>query len=463
MNNRDLFRFLFESSQVDADTEATLREAEEASELKTRKTPLIKALKSIGIDGAEMQVDEVGAWLILPDAEAWHDAVKKLGSVEAMNVLAEEGWVCEFAGDVADTTEPPEYTINFLCIHTVEPSEQDKATPVDKLNKEVQSGSDTIIPKDQKARDKERAHGVKENQEEDHFGGAAEDALDNFTGYLKNCTDSQIQGVYNKEKKAGRRSEIRLTKAEAERRGITLDESKVNEADSILEDTESSVLPDESRQALLTSAKEINTPEDVKRFFTALITGGINFHPDTPFEDYTTKSGERSFTDEETAVLNAAMQKSFNVPGVDPYETGLKIFRSEIDPTIGGEDEIQTESRKIIEDETDQEFHTKQGAGIKTQWKTCFNDMSSCDGAKHLGPLEFQDNKGEWHDFEVMETPDKLVFGGAVNAGFLESGFLQKEEGESTDEALQELQSDLEVYYNDGPNYVSRIVVNQRM
>jgi hypothetical protein len=69
----------------------------------------------------------------------------------------------------------------------------------------------------------------------------------------------------------------------------------------------------------------------------------------------------------------------------------------------------------------------------------------------------------EWHVFEVMETPDKLVFGTHANIGFLESGYIMKEEGGSTDEALQEMLSDLETYYNDGPQYVSRIVVNERM
>lgn len=85
------------------------------------------------------------------------------------------------------------------------------------------------------------------------------------------------------------------------------------------------------------------------------------------------------------------------------------------------------------------------------------------DTAKHLGVLEFQDTTGEFHVFEVVETPEKLVFGSACNVGLLQSGFLVKEDGESTDAALQELLADLEVFYNDGARYVSRIVVNERM
>lgn len=77
--------------------------------------------------------------------------------------------------------------------------------------------------------------------------------------------------------------------------------------------------------------------------------------------------------------------------------------------------------------------------------------------------IEFQDNQGEWQHFIVIATKDRVVFGGACNVGFLESGFIVREDGESLDETLQEMLSDLEVYYNDGPQYVSRIVCNERM
>jgi hypothetical protein len=77
--------------------------------------------------------------------------------------------------------------------------------------------------------------------------------------------------------------------------------------------------------------------------------------------------------------------------------------------------------------------------------------------------VEFQDNAGEWHDFEVLKTPDRIVFGGCCNVGFLESGYILREEGETLDETLSEMLSDLETYYNDGPQYVSRIVCNECM
>ncbi|MBG6083195.1 hypothetical protein [Rubrivivax gelatinosus] len=45
---------------------------------------------------------------------------------------------------------------------------------------------------------------------------------DDFRSYLRACTDAQVQGVYEKEKAAGREEELELAQAEADRRGITL-------------------------------------------------------------------------------------------------------------------------------------------------------------------------------------------------------------------------------------------------
>lgn len=45
---------------------------------------------------------------------------------------------------------------------------------------------------------------------------------DDFAGYLRNCTDRQVRGCYEKEKAARRTGYVRLCKAEAERRGIEL-------------------------------------------------------------------------------------------------------------------------------------------------------------------------------------------------------------------------------------------------
>lgn len=80
-----------------------------------------------------------------------------------------------------------------------------------------------------------------------------------------------------------------------------------------------------------------------------------------------------------------------------------------------------------------------------------------------MSVLEFQDVKGEWHDFELLKTPERIVFGGYCNVGFFESGYIERESYESVDETLSELLADLETYYNEGPDYVSRIVCNECM
>lgn len=46
------------------------------------------------------------------------------------------------------------------------------------------------------------------------------DDIREFSGYLRNCTDAQVRGVYEKEKKAGRDVYVALTEIEAERRGL---------------------------------------------------------------------------------------------------------------------------------------------------------------------------------------------------------------------------------------------------
>jgi hypothetical protein len=95
---------------------------------------------------------------------------------------------------------------------------------------------------------------------------------------------------------------------------------------------------------------------------------------------------------------------------------------------------------------------------MKTTWKAI-----NTDTAEYVGIVEFQSDAGEYHDFEILKTDTHLVFGGSTNTGFLESGNMEIDSCFSLDENLQELVSDLEVYYNDGKEYVSRIVCNERM
>ena len=96
----------------------------------------------------------------------------------------------------------------------------------------------------------------------------------------------------------------------------------------------------------------------------------------------------------------------------------------------------------------------------KTQWAV--SDISK-EIKIRSNELEFQDDKGEWQHFHFIVTPSRVVFGGCCNVGFIESGYIEREDHESIDETLQEMLADIETYYNDGPNYVSRIVCNERM
>ena len=100
----------------------------------------------------------------------------------------------------------------------------------------------------------------------------------------------------------------------------------------------------------------------------------------------------------------------------------------------------------------------------KTEWTV--SDLTNAKPVvkpPRMSVLEFQDNTGEWHDFEILATPERVIFGGCCNVGFLESGYIVREDYKSLDETLQELSAELETYYNDGPAYVSRIVCNERM
>ena len=86
-------------------------------------------------------------------------------------------------------------------------------------------------------------------------------------------------------------------------------------------------------------------------------------------------------------------------------------------------------------------------------------NISDTANANYIGTLEIEGGES----FEVLETNERLVFGGACNAGFLESGYIMREDHESLDETLRELNDDLETFYRDGREYVSRIVCNERM
>ncbi len=437
----DILRFIFRDSQVDADVAASLSEAQSLERVTKQKAPLVKALKALGIETENMTVDELGCKLLIKDQDAYRTALTAIDSVEAMNSLADAGWVAGIAGDVADTTELPDYTINFLCLDVAEPSELTKAVSVGDLNKEVKSGSDV------------EPNPVAEDVGDDHQLRIAKQTLkmsDSGAKIMGGMTKDEARTFlksrgYSPQKIAnlenpGWSQEVVVTRTKPSDVIVGKPANESAEADGLLEDADAGApLTDEERSIapVLAAAEKIQTVDDVKRFFKALVDAGINFHPDTPFEDYEDRDHKRTFTDDEAALLNRAMEQVFSLPDIDPYEVGLEILRPAVDGL--GEDASDAVDKLIS----------------KTEWQA-----SDTTDAKHLGPLEIE---GAPNEFEILELPDRLVFGGPTNNTFLESGYLLKEDGESTDEALQELVAELEVYYRDGPSYVSRIVVNDRM
>jgi hypothetical protein len=91
---------------------------------------------------------------------------------------------------------------------------------------------------------------------------------------------------------------------------------------------------------------------------------------------------------------------------------------------------------------------------MKAQWKAI-----DTENAKYVGAIELE--SGQY--FEVVATENALVFGGACNVGFLQSGHMTLEGDETANAAMGELIDELETYYRDGAQYASRIVCNDRM
>ena len=66
--------------------------------------------------------------------------------------------------------------------------------------------------------------------------------------------------------------------------------------------------------------------------------------------------------------------------------------------------------------------------------------------------------------FHILNNGERLIFGSPCNSCFLESGFMIYDRfEESLDNALLDLYAELDVYYSDGPAYVSRIICKEGM
>lgn len=81
----------------------------------------------------------------------------------------------------------------------------------------------------------------------------------------------------------------------------------------------------------------------------------------------------------------------------------------------------------------------------------------------YIGLIEFQDNQGEYHDFELVETVSYILIGGCTNVGFYESCRYLKESHLSLDENLQECLADLKAYYNEDSSSDNLLITTECM
>lgn len=72
------------------------------------------------------------------------------------------------------------------------------------------------------------------------------------------------------------------------------------------------------------------------------------------------------------------------------------------------------------------------------------------ENAEYLGVIEFEDprEKDEYISFVLMKTNTHILFGGACNTGFLESGNKPIDDCFSIDENISALMEDFENYYS---------------
>lgn len=132
---KDLLAYLFGDSQIESEVEETkaaiekiMEEAEKEEPLKPKRTPLVNALKALGIESVDSNIeyDPEGFSLKCGEDADYRRYVGILMEPDAMEKLAKLGWVVTRCGDVAMSNEAPEYRIRFLEITTCDSSEDGK-------------------------------------------------------------------------------------------------------------------------------------------------------------------------------------------------------------------------------------------------------------------------------------------------------------------------------------------------
>lgn len=118
---KDILAYLFGGSQQEQlveglleDLDAGLQAAELEGRLQSQHKPLAALLKSLGVPSADLELHPEGFKLTCTNGDDYRRYCQVLSQPEAMEKLAEGGWVVHHAGDVAMTNEPAEYTLTFL-------------------------------------------------------------------------------------------------------------------------------------------------------------------------------------------------------------------------------------------------------------------------------------------------------------------------------------------------------------
>lgn len=155
---KNLFEFLFGKSCLGPDLsnpsvgEQVVRLFEEAdaaemTALTSSKQPLVKALKSIGVDGTPV-MGASWAELHFEDGDAYREALRAVYEPDALHKLAVAGWVPAKCGDQAQANEPADYKLGFIELSVAETGDSDKVPDDEKLRKEAQKADTTPEDRD---------------------------------------------------------------------------------------------------------------------------------------------------------------------------------------------------------------------------------------------------------------------------------------------------------------------------
>jgi hypothetical protein len=138
----DLISQLFSDSNPDLELMEELSRLMEAAakveKLSINKSPLVQALKSLGIEGGDLTPTPGGFILNLADADDYHLVSRELGTLDSLNKLAEAGWIASFGGDSNFGADPAHFYVKFIELdeHPEEPSDDTKPVDLDKVMKD---------------------------------------------------------------------------------------------------------------------------------------------------------------------------------------------------------------------------------------------------------------------------------------------------------------------------------------